>query len=125
MRLACEAAESAGADIALMTAAGAALAGGPSYMMALLETGLQGKESLVTDRIVDCGDRADIVFAALNAGWRLIAFQGDDQVAEKLNSIVTNASGKLMGVGLKALDLETETDPMQAAIRWIENEQRH
>lgn len=119
MRIACDAAERAEVTIDLMTAPGAALAGGALYCAELLEIGLEGHSDRVAGRIIDCGNRADLVFSALDAGWRLISFAGNPQVSDKLQSIVASAGGTLLRVAPDALNLEAERNALQAAIDWI------
>ena len=104
-----------------MTAEGAATAGGPLYMKALLESGLRGAEDQVHSRIIDCGEQADTVFGALDAGWRSVAFDGSKEMAEKLQSIVTNAKGNLIRGTPDTLDLDNVWNPLELSIQWIEN----
>lgn len=88
-------------------------------MRAVLENGCGGAQDHLDGAIIDCGDRVDVVFGAIDAGWLNFIFSGTEEAAIKLEAIIREAGGALQRVAPAALDLEGADDPGKAAADWI------
>ena len=71
------------ATVTLQTAPGAAAYAGVGYLMAVVEQAGADK----AEAIIDCGEDADIVLAALRTGWKRLLFSGRADVFVKLAQI--------------------------------------
>lgn len=77
---------------ALRTAPWMAAAYGPLVLYEMM-TAARAAEVPV---ILDCADDADIALAALRVGWKHIAFNGRDDVRQKLADIAGQCGAELM-----------------------------
>jgi hypothetical protein len=100
--------EVAGAEIELVSAAGAARYAGVSFLRALGD--LVGREL-----VVDCGDDAGLVLAGLRAGLRRLVFSGRPDVLRKLQDIAGQLGGEVAPARPEpCLELAPEDDPARA-----------
>jgi hypothetical protein len=88
-RAALAAAAAAGCAIQLRSAPGAAGYAGVSYLKAL---GEQAGQQLV----VDCGDDAGLVMAALRTGCRRLVFSGGEEVRRRLADMAEQLGAELV-----------------------------
>jgi hypothetical protein len=88
-RAALATAAEAGCAIQLRSAPGAAGYAGVGYLKAL---GEQAGEELV----IDCGDDAGLVMAALRTGCRRLVFQGSEKVRRRLEDMAERRGAELV-----------------------------
>lgn len=80
------------ASVTLQTAPGAAAYAGVGYLMAVIEqAGADGCAA-----VIDCGEDADIVLAALRTGWKKLLFSGRRDVGAKLAQIAEQQGADLV-----------------------------
>jgi hypothetical protein len=89
-RAALVAAAEAGCTIQLRSARGAAGYAGVAYLKAL---GEQAGEELV----IDCGDDAGLVMAALRTGCRRLVFSGREEIRRRLHDMAEQLGAELVG----------------------------
>jgi hypothetical protein len=87
-RAALAAAAERGLPIQLRSAPGAAAYAGVGYLRAL-------GEAVDHELIIDCGDDAGLVMAALRTGCRRLVFSGDEEIARKLADMAAQLGGRL------------------------------
>ena len=87
-RRAVEQARGAGAEPVLVSAPGSAAFAGVGYWQAVALT-------LGEPVVIDCGDDAGLVMAALRAGARDLLFSGPEAVAGKLEDMAGQLGGRL------------------------------
>jgi hypothetical protein len=87
-RAALAAAAERGEPIQLRSAVGAASYAGVGYLKAL-------GEAVDHELIVDCGDDAGLVMAALRTGCRRLVFSGDEVIARKLVDMADQLGARL------------------------------
>jgi acyl-CoA reductase-like NAD-dependent aldehyde dehydrogenase len=88
-RAALAAAAEAGCAIQLRSAPGAAAYAGVGYLQALGEQA--GQELLI-----DCGDDAGLVMAALRTGCRRLVFSGSDEIGRRLADMAEQLGAELL-----------------------------
>jgi hypothetical protein len=88
-RSALAAAAEAGCAIELRSAPGAAGYAGVGYLKAL---GEQAGQELV----IDCGDDAGLVMAALRTGCRRLVFSGSDEIGRRLGDMAEQLGAELV-----------------------------
>lgn len=72
------------------------------------------------EMVLDCGDRAELVQAALRQGLRAVCYVGDKRIAERLADIARQSHAKLYRRRpSEALDLLYARDPATACRRWL------
>jgi hypothetical protein len=113
------AASGLGIAVVLVTAPGAVRHGGPAYLKALVDRAGEGFPSAEWSALIDCGDRAGDVLAALDAGWRRLAFHGSGEAAARLAEIAEARGARLEPLPLARLDLSREADPRLASRNWL------
>jgi hypothetical protein len=109
-RAALAAAEAMALCLRLWTVPGAAAYAGVGYLHAL-------GEELGVAVVIDCGDDAGAVMAALRIGAREVAFTGDDAVARKLLDMAEQQGARLWTerpAGLVVLDPDEDPRPRLA-----------
>lgn len=88
-RAALKAAAEVGCAIQLRSAPGAAGYAGVGYLKAL-------GDQLGHDLLIDCGDDAGLVMAALRTGCRRVAFSGSDELACRLGDMAEQLGATLV-----------------------------
>jgi hypothetical protein len=83
-----EAAGEAGLPVQLRSAPDAARYAGVGYLKAL-------SEEVGHELVIDCGDEAGLVMAALREGCRRLAFSGSEEVAQKLADMAGQLGAEL------------------------------
>jgi hypothetical protein len=83
------AAAEAGCAIELRSAPGAAGYAGVGYLKAL-------GEEVGHELLIDCGDDAGLVMAALRTGCRRVAFSGSDELARRLGEMAAQLGAVLI-----------------------------
>jgi hypothetical protein len=113
-RAALEAARELGILIELRSAPDAAAYAGVGYLKALGE--LAGQELLI-----DCGDDAGLVMAALRTGCRRLVFSGPAALAARLGDMAAQLGADLRheSVPPACLDLGPDADPGRALREWL------
>jgi len=114
-RAAVMAAAERGIPIILASAPGMAGFMGPMWFKALIDEAAAAHPGAAVTAMLDCGDEAGTVLAALRCGFRLVRFSGPeasrarlDEIAEQLGAAVTN------GAPVATLDLLDCKDMMSA-----------
>ncbi len=102
-RSALAAAAEAGCAIELRSAPGAAGYAGVGYLKAL-------GDEVGHELLVDCGDDAGLVMAALRTGCRRIAFSGRDDVARRLHDMAGQLGAVVEADAPEVLMLQPEDD---------------
>jgi hypothetical protein len=104
-RAALAAAAEAGCAIQLRSAPGAAGYAGVGYLKAL-------GEQVGQELVIDCGDDAGLVMAALRTGCRRLVFSGSEEVRRRLADMAEQLGAELVGEAhaLKVLTLQPEDD---------------
>ena len=105
--------------VLILTAPGAAMAGGPLYLKLLLERAASDVAGARWSALIDCGDRAGDVFAALDAGWTRLAFAGTPEAGARLAEIVAGRGARLEPLPVPRLDLGGVADPAAASREWL------
>ena len=118
-RAALSAARDLGAPVLLVTAPGAAMAGGPLYLKVLLEAAAADVAGARWSALIDCGDRAGDVFAALDAGWTRLAFAGTADARARLADLADARGARLEPLPGLLLDLGSVGDPDAASRGWL------
>jgi hypothetical protein len=113
-RAALEAARALGIAIELRSAADAAAYAGVGYLKALGE--LAGQELLI-----DCGDDAGLVMAALRTGCRCLAFSGPADLATRLADMAAQLDAEFRHETTPpaCLELAPEADAARACREWL------
>jgi hypothetical protein len=113
-RAALEAAEEAGVPVSLRSAPDAAGYAGVGYLKAL-------GDEVRHEIVIDCGDDAGLVMAALREGCRRLVFSGSGEVAQKLADMAGQIGAELRHetVPPDALVLSPEDDARVAVLAWL------
>jgi hypothetical protein len=103
------AAAEAGVTALLLSGRSAGIYAGPGWFLALIESARSRYPSVFGGAILDCGDDAGAVLAAIRAGVPSISFAGRTALRRRLNEIATARGVSLGGRGSlwrRALDLD-------------------
>ncbi|MGH6944463.1 MAG: hypothetical protein ACREH6_09615 [Geminicoccaceae bacterium] len=109
------AAEEVGVKVQLRSAPDAAFYAGVGYLEAL-------GVALGHELLIDCGDDAGLVMAALRTGCRRLAFSGDPEIAQKLADMADQLGAELhheSAAPPEILLLMPETDARSAVLAWL------
>jgi hypothetical protein len=99
-----------GADATLVTAPGSAGFAGVGFWCAV-------ERALGHPVVIDCGDDAGLVMAALREGSRDLLFAGPEAVASKLASMAGQLGGQVRrGLDGPVLELLAEDDPARRLV---------
>ena len=71
------------------------------------------------EAVLDCGDGAGLVMAALREGLKTLRFTGPEAIAAKLSDMARASGARLIKSEIPALDLRSERDPIEAARAWL------
>ena len=111
-RAAVAAAAALGRPVILESAAGAGGYAGPLWFKALIEAAKIGHPAIDMTAVLDCGDEAGTVLAALRAGIKRVRFTGPAATAERLAAIAGQMDATIeSGAAEAALDLLDVGDP--------------
>ncbi len=114
-RAALAAAEAAGTSVTLASAEAAGGYAGPGWFKAIVDIAAAEFPGVVTTCVLDCGEEAGTVLAALRLGLRRVRFTGPAAAAARLNEIAAEIGAVIERDALEpALDLCDETDPAAA-----------
>ena len=113
-RAALEAAGEAGLPVRLRSAPDAAGYAGGGYLRALCD-------EVAHELVIDCGDDAGLVMAALREGCRRLAFSGSEEVAQKLADMAGQLGAELRHERAPpdVLVLSPEADARAAVLAWL------
>jgi hypothetical protein len=113
-RAALAAAAERGVSVELWSAPGAGVYAGAGWFDAVLRAAGNQTPSAVFIGVLDCGDRADLVQAALRQGLTHVCFRGSKVVAARLADIARRGDATLHRRRPRALDLLYASDPLAA-----------
>ena len=108
-----------GCAVTLMSAPNAASYAGVGWFAALLREAAAEFRAATYTAILDCGDRADLVQAALREGLKDIAFRGPHRIAARLVDIAGQRHARLHRRLPPALDLLDHPEPLAACRAWL------
>jgi hypothetical protein len=91
-----EAAAAADREIILLSAADAGIYAGAGWFKAVVEAARNTIPAARFSEILDCGDHAGAVQAALRAGIAAVVFTGRSDVAERLSAIAEQQGSRLL-----------------------------
>ena len=113
-RAALEAAAEAGVPVRLRSAPDAAFYAGVGYLKAL-------GDEVGHELVIDCGDDAGLVMAALREGCRRVAFSGSEGIAQKLADMAGQLGAELRHETTPpgALVLSPDADARAAVLAWL------
>jgi hypothetical protein len=113
-RAALAAAEAAGVAIELRSAPDAAAYAGVGYLKAL-------GDAVEQEILIDCGNDAGLVMAALRMGCRKLAFSGPAGIGQRLREMAEQVGARLdlEAVPPEALFLEPDADAASACHAWL------
>lgn len=98
--------------VTLASAPGAASQAGPAWFKAVIDQAIAAHADVAVTAILDCGDEAGAVMAALRIGLKQLRFDGPDGVRTKLASM----GAEFVEPAAAALDLIDAREP-EAACR--------
>jgi hypothetical protein len=104
-----------GRPIVALSAVGASAFAGAGWFAALVEQGRTEFPDVPLTAILDCGDRAGDVPAALNRGLTHIVFTGHPAAAARLHDIAAQMGATILLERPAAHDLFNARDPFRAA----------
>lgn len=113
------AAAKSGTGVELWSAAGAAVYAGAGWFDALIRHAARENPGAGFVAVIDCGDRADLVLAALRQGLRHVCFRGSKAVAVRLADVARQQGATLHRRRPVALDLLHVKDPLAACRDWF------
>ena len=122
-RAALEAAQELDVAVTLATAADASAYLGPAWLPQA--AALAGEEfpDADFDLLLDCGERAGDVMAALREGVPSVLFRGPEAVARKLESMAAGYGARLVRDMPECLDLLDRDDTLEACRDWLRGAQ--
>ncbi|MDH3474086.1 MAG: class II fructose-bisphosphate aldolase [Rhodospirillales bacterium] len=123
-RAALAAAAELGVPVTLASAPGAAAYAGPAWFQEVVRLAQQEFPDVEAAALLDCGERAGDVMAALRLGLGRVRFTGRKAVAEKLASMAGQLGAELVTGRLDALDLRALPDPEAACRDWLSKDRR-
>ena len=115
-RAALAAATRLGVAVRLRSAPDAAGYAGVGYLKAL-------GDGLGHELLIDCGDDAGLVMAALRTGCRRLAFSGPDEIAAKLGDMAEQLGAEFhheRAIPTDLLVLAPESDASSVVAAWLE-----
>ena len=119
VRVAVTAAAQAGGRAVLFSAAGAIAWLGGGYWAALERLARSEFPEAEFELVLDCGDRAGDVLAALRAGCGAVRFSGRPDVAARLAAMARAGGAQWVTDPLPAVDLSAAADPEAACRRLL------
>ncbi|HLB80355.1 MAG TPA: hypothetical protein VJJ77_07615 [Dongiaceae bacterium] len=108
-----------GVPLTLVSAPGGAESGGAGWFEAVVRRAAAAHPEVEVTAILDCGDRADLVQAALRQGLKDVCFRGPARIADRLADIARQRDARLHRRLPPALDLFGAADRAAACRRWL------
>lgn len=121
-RAALAAAAELGVAATLASPPGAAAYLGAAWFRGMIVLARESHPEAEVEVVMDCGDKAGHVLAALGEGFTRVRFTGKAKVAAKLASIAEQRGAALLRGRLPALDLRGAGDPAAACRDWLSAE---
>jgi fructose/tagatose bisphosphate aldolase len=115
LRAALTAGAASGRPVVALSAAGASAFAGAAWFAALVEQARAEFPDVDLTAILDCGDRAGDVPAALKLGLSHIIFTGHAGAAERLRDIAAQAGATVIAARPPSCDLLNARAPLRAA----------
>jgi hypothetical protein len=109
----------AGGALLVVSADGAGGHAGAGWFKALIEQAERARPDLRLTAVLDCADKPGHVLAALRAGVRDIAFQGNDAAAARLAGLAAESGARLHRALPDSLDLRHCRDAVATARTWL------
>lgn len=119
-----EAASRAGRQVLVLSGKGAGTYAGPAWFAALIESARARHPAALSGAILDCGNDAGAVLAAIRAGIEAICYAGPANARRRLNEIATVKGVSILARGTlwrRALDLDrvSARQRSKACADWI------
>ena len=118
-RAALAAAEALSVPLVLASAPGAAAYVGPAWFQNMIVLAAAEFPGVELAAILDCGDRAGDVLAALRQGIGQVRFTGSKAAAVKLTALAERRGAVLLTGRLQGLDLRGRKEPEAACRAWL------
>ena len=113
-----------GLPVTLLSAPGGAAYLGAGWFDAVVRQACAAFPDVATAAVLDCGDRADLVQAALRQGLKEVCFDGPADVARRLEDIARQQGAVLHRRRPPALDLFGAPDRLAACRAWLAEQRR-
>jgi len=110
-RAAVAAAAALGVPVTLVSAPGAGAYAGPSWFKALVDAAAAAHPETAVTAVIDCGEEAGTVLAALRAGFNRVIFTGPEAARGALADIAAARGAVLERAGTPALEILGARDP--------------
>ena len=110
-RAALAAASTAGVPVTLISGREAGAYLGPRWFRQLVDLAAGEYPGVEVDSLLDCGDRAGLVLAALRAGEKRVRFTGSRSAAARLGQIAAAQGASVTARRPAALDLLDHPNP--------------
>ena len=123
-RAALAAARDIGVPVTLATAPAASAYLGPAWLPEVAALAGEAVPDVDCRLLLDCGDRAGDVMAALRTGLPCVRFDGPEAVAQKLAAIAEALGAALVRDMPPLLDLRSCDDPEAACRTWLGGQTR-
>ena len=117
LRTALKAGTEAGRPIIVLSAEAASAYAGALWFAAMIQAGREEFPDAQLTAILDCGDRAGDVLAALQAGIACVIFTGHPEAARRLTAIAAVTGATILAERPVSFDLLNLRDPEFAARR--------
>lgn len=114
-RAALAAAKDAGVSLTLRTAPDAAGYAGVQYLKAIVDRAAGEYPEVPFTAVIDCGEDAGTVQAALRIGWAVVVFSGAAPVRARLADIARRRGAEVIDTDPDAAVLDLLDDPDPAA----------
>jgi len=111
-----------GVPITLVSAPNAAASMGPAWFRNIVRDVERTYPGLDVEAVLDCGDAAGYVLAALRAGVKMVLFSGKPSAATKLKDIAGTYGARLARRPRQIFDVRREPDADTALRRWLGGE---
>lgn len=118
-RAALAAAQELDVPVTLVTAPSASAYLGPAWLPQVAALASEGFPGAVYDLLLDCGERAGDVMAALREGLPCVLFSGPEPVARKLASMAEGQGAQLVRARPEGLDLSRHDATLEACRDWL------
>jgi len=115
LRAALAAGEASGRKVVALSAPAATAYAGPEWFPALIRQARAETPAADLTAILDCGDRAGDVMAALKAGATCIVFTGHPDAGRRLAAIAAQTGARILRSRPPAFDLLNAADPVHTA----------
>lgn len=121
-RTALRAAREAGCAVTLVSAPGAGGYAGAAWFDQVVRQACAEIPNAKVEAVLDCGDGAGLVMAALRQGLKTVRFAGDAATAAKLAEIAAAQGATVITQDVPALDLRLTRDRLASCRVWLAHE---